>query len=378
MVIGIPKETGSGETRVALTPEGVGKLKPGEQFSFLVQKGAGEKSGYPDQDYEQEAVSFVSSYKDILVQADILIMVNRPSEEDVFFMKEGAVLICQLDPFNESSLVDKLARRGILGISLEMIPRSTIAQKMDVLSSQASLAGYMAVVRSASELGKAFPMMMTPAGTISPSRVFVIGAGVAGLQAIATARRMGANVSAFDTRPVVEEQVHSLGARFIKLDLGETGQTKDGYARELTPEQLQKQRELMAKVCSQSDIVITTARVFGRKAPVIITADMVGKMKKGSLIIDMAVDSGGNVEGSAPGEIRVIDGVRILGYSKPEQDVPFHASQMFSGNVRAFLETFIDSDSGILDLEQDHEILKGCTITKGGRIVHERFIKEAQ
>ncbi len=378
MVIGIPKETGPGETRVALTPEGIMKLMSGDRFSFLVQKGAGEQSGYPDQEYEKEGVSFAAAYEDILSQADILIMVNRPSKEDVANMKEGAVLICQLDPFNETSLVDELARRGILSISLEMIPRSTIAQKMDVLSSQASLAGYMAVVRSAAELGKAFPMMMTPAGTISPSRVFVIGAGVAGLQAIATAKRMGANVSAFDTRPVVEEQVQSLGARFVKLDLGETGQTKDGYARELTPEQLEKQRELMGKVCSQSDIVITTARVFGRKAPVIITSDMVGKMKKGSLIIDMAVDSGGNVEGSDPSGIREIDGVRILGYSKPERDVPYHASQMYSGNVRAFLETFINSETGALDLEQDHEILKGCTITRGGRIVHERFIKEAE
>ena len=378
MVIGIPRENEAEETRVALTPEGVKKLLSAGIFSFLVQESAGVRSGYSDREYELAGGVLVSSYTDVLSRSDVLIMVNRPRTEDIQMMKTGAVLICQLDPFYEKSLVDELAGKGILAVSLEMIPRSTIAQKMDVLSSQASLAGYMAVLRSAAESGKAFPMMMTPAGTISPSRVFVIGAGVAGLQAIATAKRLGANVSAFDTRPVVEEQVQSLGARFLKLDLGDTGQTKEGYARELTPGQLEKQRELMGKACSQSDIIITTARVFGKKAPVIITSGMMKKMKKGSLIVDMAVDSGGNVEGSVPGAMQEIDGIRILGYTKPERDVPFHASQMFSGNVRAFLETFIDGETKQLDLEQDHEILKGCVITRGGRIVHERFIREAE
>ncbi len=377
MVIGVPRENEALETRVALVPDSVKKLLSYETFSILVEQRAGSFSGYSDREYEEAGAKIVPSRQDVLEQSDVLLMVNKPDSEDLDSLKKGTTLICQLDPFNEQELIGKLAEKEILSVSLEMIPRSTIAQKMDVLSSQASLAGYMAVVKAAVELGKVFPMMMTPAGTISPSRVFVIGAGVAGLQAIATAKRLGANVSAFDTRPVVEEQVQSLGARFVKLDLGETGQTKDGYARELTPEQLEKQRALMAKVCSQSDVVITTARVFGRKAPVIITSDMLSQMKKGSMVVDMAVDSGGNVEGSVPGDITDIDGVRILGYSKPERDAPFHASQMFSGNIKAFLETFIDPDSKQLNLEQEHDILKGCVITRGGNIVHERFAKEA-
>ena len=340
MIIGIPSENFSGETRVALIPESVKKISQWKETVVRIQTGAGAASGFSDREYEEAGAELIPSADEILKSSDMVLMVNRPSEKDVLLLPSGSALLCQLDPFKETSLIKSLADRGILSVSLEMIPRSTIAQKMDVLSSQSSLAGYMAAVKAAALLGKVYPMMMTPAGTISPSRVFVIGAGVAGLQAVATAKRLGATVSAFDTRAVVEEQVHSLGARFIKIDLGETGQTKDGYARELTKEQLQKQQELMAKVCSQSDVVITTARVFGRPAPKIISSDMIRGMKNGSLIIDMAVDSGGNVEGSLPGEIVETEGVRIFGYNKPERDAAYHASQMYSGNLTAFLETF--------------------------------------
>jgi len=373
MLIAVPAETGTGETRVALVPDSVKKILQWEGASVAVQEGAGLKSGYPDQAYRDAGGTIVSTREELLKKADVLLMVGRPDPSEAGKIPSGAAVICQLDPFHEKELIKSLASAGITSVSLEMIPRSTIAQKMDVLSSQASLAGYMAVIKAAEIQKKVFPMMMTPAGTIKPSKVFVIGAGVAGLQAIATAKRMGASVSAFDTRPVVEEQVQSLGARFVKIDLGDTGQTKDGYAKELTEEQLQKQRELMAKVCSQSDVVITTAKLFGRKAPVIITSEMVGRMSPGSIIVDMAVDSGGNVEGSVPDKTVDINGVLILGYGKGEMDVPYHASQMYSGNVTAFLESFWNKELKGPQLEGDNEILTGCVITRGGAVVHERF-----
>jgi len=377
MLIAVPAETGAGETRVALVPDSVKKILQWEGASVAVQEGAGLKSGYPDQAYRDAGCQILSSRDELLKKADVLLMVGRPDISEIGKIPSGGSLICQLDPFHEKELIGALAKSGLTAVSLEMIPRSTIAQKMDVLSSQASLAGYMAVIKAAEIQKKVFPMMMTPAGTISPSKVFVVGAGVAGLQAIATAKRMGAGVSAFDTRPVVEEQVQSLGARFIRIDLGDTGQTKDGYAKELTEEQLQKQRELMAKVCSQSDVVITTAKLFGRKAPVIITSEMVERMQPGSLLVDMAVDSGGNVEGSVPDKLVDIKGVQVLGYGKGEMDVPYHASQMYSGNITAFLESFWNTESKGLLLDGDNEILKGCVITRGGVVVHDRFKEES-
>jgi NAD(P) transhydrogenase subunit alpha len=253
---------------------------------------------------------------------------------------------------------------------MEMIPRSTIAQKMDALSSQANLAGYVTVILAAERLNKILPMMMTPSGTITPSRVFVIGAGVAGLQAIATAKRLGARVEAFDTRPVVEEQVQSLGAKFIKIDLGETGQTKDGYAKALTPEQIEKQRQGMAKVCANSDIVITTAQLFGRKAPVIITKDMVAQMKPGSVIVDMAVESGGNVEGSKIDEEVKVNGVLIIGLGNLPGRVAVHASQMYSSNLTNLIESYWDGEKKTFNLNLEDETIQGCLITHHGEIVN--------
>lgn len=373
MIIAVPSERHFGETRVALVPDTVKKIVQWGDLVVRVQSGAGTLAGYPNKAYRDAGAEIITKYDELLSSADLLLMVNRPALNDTNLLSSRTILLCQLDPFKEHSLLKMLAEKGVFSVSLEMIPRSTIAQKMDVLSSQASLAGYMAVVKAAALLGKVYPMMMTPAGTISPSRVFVIGAGVAGLQAIATAKRLGANVSAFDTRAVVEEQVQSLGARFVKLDLGETGQSKDGYAKALTEEQLQMQRELMTRICSQSDVVITTARLFGRKAPVIISAEMLKQMKEGSLVVDLAVDSGGNVEGSVPGEITLQEGVRILGYSSPERDAAYHASQMYSGNIGAFLESFWDKESHQINLKQESNILKACTITRDGQIVHETF-----
>jgi NAD(P) transhydrogenase subunit alpha len=268
-----------------------------------------------------------------------------------------------------------LSEKKINSISMEMIPRTTKAQKMDVLSSQASLAGYVAVIKAAEVSDKILPMMMTPAGTITPSRVFIIGAGVAGLQAIATAKRLGARVEAFDTRPVVEEQVQSLGAKFVKVDLGETGQTKDGYAKALTEEQIQKQRDVMAKVCASSDIVITTAQLFGRKAPVIITEEMVKGMKPGSVIVDLAVESGGNVAGSKVGETVVVNGVKILGVPNMAGEVASHASQMFSSNVTNLLDEFWDKETKKFNLDFEDEIIAGCVITHDGQLVN-KMVKD--
>ncbi len=245
--------------------------------------------------------------------ADVVLRVRKPPEGEVSNLKPGCIHISLLDAFNERDLVRALAAANVTAIGLEMLPRITLAQKMDVLSSQASLAGYAAVIAAAGTIDRIFPMMMTPAGTLKPARVFVIGVGVAGLQVIATAKRLGARVEAFDTRPAVEEQVQSLGAKFVKVDLGETGQTAQGYARELTPEQLEKQREVMAQHCAKADIVITTAQVFGRKAPLIVTNAMVDQMQPGSVIVDMAVESGGNVECSQPDETVERNGVRVLG-----------------------------------------------------------------
>ena len=258
---------------------------------------------------------------------------------------------------------------------MEMIPRTTLAQKMDALSSQANLAGYTAVMLAAERLDKVFPMMMTPAGTIKPANVFIIGVGVAGLQAIATAKRLGARVDAFDTRPVVEEQVQSLGAKFVKVDLGETGETKDGYAKELTDEQKAMQQVAMAEVCAKADVVITTAQLFGRKAPVIVTQAMVESMKPGSVIVDLAVETGGNVEGSQVDEEVDINGVRILGLGNLPGRTCENASQMYSANLLALVDHFWDEEAKELKLDLEDEIMRGCLITQNGEIQN-TMIKE--
>jgi H+-translocating NAD(P) transhydrogenase subunit alpha len=369
MKIAIPKETFKNERRVPMIPADVEKLiKKGGEIE--IAPGMGEGSGFTDQDYIKVGAKVAADTKQMLAGADLILRLRKPPAEDIGALKEGAIHISYLDPFNEKELLNRFLEAGVNAISMEMIPRTTKAQKMDALSSQASLAGYVAVVEAMKQSAKIFPMMMTPAGTIQPSRVFIIGAGVAGLQAIATAKRMGAKVEAFDTRPVVEEQVQSLGAKFVKVDLGETGQTKDGYAKALTDEQLQKQREVMAKHCAMADVVITTARLFGRKAPVIITAEMIKTMKKGSVIVDLAVDSGGNVEGSQPDQTVCSDGVYIVGLENYPGQVPVHASQMYSSNLYHFIDEFWDNESKGFKLDLEDEIIKGCLITHNHEIVH--------
>lgn len=372
MTVAVPKETHAGETRTALVPEHVAKLTAlGAKIE--VESGLGLACGHSDIEYTRAGAVVRADRAAMLAAADVILQVRKPTLDEVSALREGAVFIALLDPFQSPELIRALAARSVSAISMEMVPRSTRAQKMDVLSSQASLAGYAAVIVAAGQSGKIFPMMMTPAGTIKPVKVFIIGAGVAGLQAIATARRLGAKVEAFDTRPVVEEQVKSLGAKFVKIDVGETGQTEGGYAKALTEDQLKLQREGMARVCAESDIVITTAQVFGRRAPVLLTSEMLDAMKPGSVVVDLAVESGGNVEGVVADEITDRKGVKIVGIASLPGRVPVHASQMYSSNITALLTEFWDKEAQALKLNLEDDILKSCVVTHGGRIVNEKL-----
>ena len=365
------RETDPRETRVALIPDDIKKLI-GMGFSCKVVKGAGIKSGFSDEAYEKAGAELVADAASAYADSDIVLRILKP--ESAQGLKPDTLHLSYLDPFNEKALLHEFAEAGVQAVSLEMIPRTTLAQKMDVQSSQTSLAGYVAVVNAAARLPKILPMMVTPSGTINPARVFIIGVGVAGLQAIATAKRLGARVDAFDTRPVVEEQVKSLGASFVKIDLGEMGQTAQGYAKELTPEQIKKQQEAQAKVCERSNIVITTAKVFGRKAPRLIAKDVIDRMQPGSIIVDMAVSTGGNVEGSKLFEEVVTDnGVIIMSGDLLERQVPYDASKMLSGNFTAFLTHFYNKESRELVVNMEDEIMRGCLLTQGGKIIHERF-----
>ena len=365
------RETDERETRVSLIPDDIKRLIS-MGYEVKVTRGAGEKSGFNDEAYEKAGAVLVSSNEAGYEGSEIILRIMKP--ESAAGIPSGALHLSYLDPFNEKELLNDFAKSGVQAVSLEMIPRTTLAQKMDVQSSQTSLAGYTAVVNAAAKLPKILPMMVTPSGTIQPARVFIIGVGVAGLQAIATAKRLGARVDAFDTRPVVEEQVKSLGASFVKIDLGEMGQTDQGYAKELTPEQIAKQQEAQAKVCERSDIVITTAKVFGRKAPRLIGKDVLDRMKKGAIVVDMAVSTGGNVEGSKLFEDVVTEnGVTIMCGDMLERQVPYDASKMLSGNFYAFLTHFYNKESKELVVNLEDEIMRGCLLTQGGKIIHERF-----
>jgi NAD(P) transhydrogenase subunit alpha len=374
MIVGVLRETYYGESRVALLPEHVARLSHAGA-SMVVQSGVGRSLGIADESYSMAGAAVAADRKEVLEKADLVLSIRGPSREEVLSLKHDAICINLMDPFRERAMVETLRDRRVSALSLEMIPRITRAQKMDVLSSQANLAGYAAVIVAAGKLAKIFPMMMTAAGTISPARVFIVGAGVAGLQAIATARRLGARVEAFDTRPEVEEQVRSLGARFVRIDLGETGQTKGGYARALTEAQLAVQRAAMARVCAASDIVITTAQVFGRPAPLIITEDMIRGMSRGSVIVDCAAESGGNVAGSLPDKEVDVNGVLVIGLENLPGRVAVHASQMFSANLFNLVIEYWDPGEGQFQMNFDDEIFKGCVITHQGKIVNETISK---
>ena len=373
MLIAVPRETHPGERRVALVPAAVAKLlKLG--MKVAIEANAGLAAGFLDAEY-QAAGADVLAGDALLGAADVVLRVRKPEAGSIGQLKAGAIHISFLDPFNERALVEQMAAARVMALSVEMIPRSTYAQKMDALSSQANLAGYVSVVLGARHMLKILPMMMTPSGTISPAKVFIIGVGVAGLQAIATAKRMGARVEAFDTRPVVAEQVQSLGAKFVQIDLGETGQTAQGYARELTPEQVAKQQAGMAAVIAGSDLVITTAQVFGRPAPRIVTRAMVAAMKPGSVVVDMAVETGGNVEGSQLEQVVDINGVQVLGFGSLPNYVPRNASEMYATNLTNLLSDFWNKEADALVFDGERaDIGTACVITRDGVVVNEQIL----
>ena len=369
MQIFFPKEE-TNEIRATILPE-VAKKFIDLGIEVSVETGLGDKVFVSDDLYAQAGAKICNDINEALSGADIVCKINKPSSNQVALLKKNAIFVSFLDPFNEEELVSELASANVSSISMELVPRITRAQKMDALSSQANLAGYAAVIEASRTLSKSFPMMMTAAGTISPARVFVVGVGVAGLQAIATAKRLGARVEAFDTRPVVEEQVKSLGAKFVKIDIGDTEETDQGYAKELTPEQIRMQQDGMKKICSLSDVIITTAQVFGRPAPRIITQDMVDAMQPGSVIVDMAVATGGNVEGSKNDEYVFDNGVTIIGMSNLPGEVARDASQVFGNNIFNMIEEFWDAENKSLNFDLEDEILKGCVITHQGKVVNE-------
>ena len=369
MQIFFPKEEGP-ETRATILPE-VAKKFIDLGIDVVVETQIGSKIFNSDEMYSLVGAKISSDRLVSNAEADIVCRINKPNKEEIASLKKGSIHISFLDPFNESELVNEFASSQITAISMELVPRITRAQKMDALSSQANLAGYSAVIEASKTLLKSFPMMMTAAGTISPSRVFVIGVGVAGLQAIATAKRLGARVDAFDTRPIVEEQVQSLGAKFAKIDIGVTEETDQGYAKELTPDQIALQQEGMKKICGQSDVVITTAQVFGRPAPRIVSREMVEAMKPGSVIVDMAVATGGNVEGSIVDEHVVHNGVTIIGMSNLPGSAAINASQMYGNNLFNMIEEYWDSENKTFNFDLTDEILKGCVVTHQGEIVNE-------
>jgi NAD(P) transhydrogenase subunit alpha len=372
MKIGVPRETMPGEARVGLVPETVGRLaKAGN--TVVVERGAGAASSFTDEAYEKAGAQLVEDAFD----AELVAKVQRPTDAEIARLHSGAVLIAFLSPLTNHALVDQLARAGVTALSMDAIPRITRAQPMDALSSQATVAGYKAVLLAAATLPKFFPMLTTAAGTIAPAKALIIGAGVAGLQAIATARRLGAVVEAFDTRPVVKEQVQSLGAKFLEIDLGESGAGQGGYAKELSEEAHRKEVELLAKAARENDIIITTAAIPGRKAPVLITREMLPTMKPGSVIVDLAAETGGNVEGTEAGKTIVVSGVTIIGQLNLPSSMPFHASQMYSRNIQSLLGLMLKKD-GTFELNIGDDVVKGTVITHGGQVVHEATQKAMQ
>ena len=369
MRLAIPREIHPGEDRASVTPETVKKLvRLGADIA--IESGAGKGAGHTDEAFKEAGATIETDRDALLASGDMVLRLRKPELSEVAKLKPGCIHVSYLDPFNEHELIREFAARQVTAISMEMIPRSTRSQKMDALSSQANLAGYIAVMLAATRLPRIFPMMMTPAGTLKPAKVFIIGAGVAGLQAIATAKRLGARVTAFDTRPVVAEQVQSLGGKFLEIDLGDTGQTKDGYAQELTPEQVEMQRQAQKDVIAESDVLITTAQVFGRKPPVLVTRDMVEGMAPGSVIVDMAAETGGNVEGSVPNEIVEVNGVTIIGTGSLANLVARDATQMYASNMFNLVEDTWDTEAKQFVLDMENDILPGCVITHGGAVVH--------
>ncbi len=377
MRIGVVREIRKGERRVALTPDSVSRLVE-SSYAVLVQAGAGSKAYFPDGAYREAGASMVRAAPALWGGVDILVKVQPPTKRkgghEIEMLQEGAILIGLLNPLGDPITVQRLAERGVTALSMEMIPRIGRAQSMDALSSQAVVAGYKAALLGAGALSKFFPMLITAAGTMRPARVLVIGAGVAGLQAIATARRLGALVEAFDIRSAAKEEVQSLGATFVEVELEEETEAEGGYAKEVSEAAQQRERELLTEHISMSDVVITTAQVPGKRAPMLVTEEMVAGMGQGSVIVDLAAEQGGNCELTKPGKEVVYDGVKIVGPLNLPSSMPTHASQMYSKNALALLQHI--TREGKLHLDFDDEIIDACCVTYDGLVRNER-VREA-
>jgi NAD(P) transhydrogenase subunit alpha len=376
MRIGLPRETTEGERRVALVPDTVRKLT-GQGHEVVVELGAGAGALLADSQYEEAGARVVADPAAVYA-CDVVVKVAPPTTEEIGHLRPAAVLIGFLAPLSNAEGVRAVARTGATSFALEAVPRISRAQSMDALSSQANIAGYRGTLMGAQELGRFFPMLMTAAGTIRPATVLVLGAGVAGLQAIATARRLGAVVQGFDVRSAVKEQVESLGARFLEFDLGGDQEGAGGYAKELTPEQQRRQQELMAEAIGKVDVVISTAAIPGRRAPILVTEDTVRRMKPGSVIVDLAAESGGNCELSEPGETVTRYDVKILAPLNVPSTMAEHASQLYARNIESLLDLMIKD--GHLELDFEDEVIAGACITRGGEIVHSaaRQVAETQ
>ena len=372
MRIGVARESDAGEPRVAATAETVKKFKAlGAEVA--VARGAGIASGIPDADYEAAGAEIG---EDVTKTADLVLKVRRPAPNELSHYKKGALVVAIMDPYGNEAALKQMAEAGLVAFAMELMPRITRAQSMDVLSSQANLAGYRAVVDAAGEYGRALPMMMTAAGTVPAAKVFIMGVGVAGLQAIATARRLGAVVTATDVRPATKEQVESLGAKFLAVEDEEfkNAQTAGGYAKEMSKEYQAKQATLVAEHIKKQDIVITTALIPGRPAPRLITAAMVASMRPGSVIVDLAVERGGNVEGAIPGRVEQAGGVKIVGHLNVAGRLAASASALYAKNLLTFVETLIDKKEKKLAINWDDEIVKGTALTRDGAVIHPNFM----
>jgi NAD(P) transhydrogenase subunit alpha len=371
MKIAIAKEIAAGEPRVAAVPDTVKKLKA-LGADIAIEPGAGTGSGVPDADYEAAGAAISA---DALKDADIILKVRRPEAAELGKYKRGALAIAIMDPYGNDAALKAMADAGVSAFAMELMPRITRAQVMDVLSSQANLAGYRAVIEAAEAFGRAFPMMMTAAGTVPAAKVFIMGVGVAGLQAIATARRLGAIVTATDVRPAVKEQVESLGAKFIAVEDEEFKQaeTAGGYAKEMSKEYQAKQAALTAEHIKKQDIVITTALIPGRPAPRLVSSDMVKSMKPGSVLVDLAVERGGNVEGVKAGEVADVGGIKIVGYTNVPGRVAASASGLYAKNLLAFVETLVDKAAKAVAVKWDDELVKATALTKDGAVIHPNF-----
>jgi NAD(P) transhydrogenase subunit alpha len=371
MIIAIPRERRAGETRVAATPETVKKFK-GLGLDVVVESGAGAASRIADADYQAAGARIATTPAETLQNADIVLKVRGPSAEELSNFRRGAVLAALLAPASEKELPAKLAEAGVTAFAMEFLPRISRAQAMDVLSSQANLAGYKAVIDAAAQFGRAFPMMMTAAGTIAPARVLIMGVGVAGLQAIATAKRLGAIVSATDVRPATKEQCESLGATFVAVmdEEFKQAQTAAGYAKEMSKEYQAKQAALIAETIKKQDIVITTALIPGRKAPVLVTEEMVKTMRPGSVIVDLAAEQGGNCPLTVPNQVVEAHGVTLMGYTNLPGRLASDTSSLYARNLFNFVSLFVDKKTGALALNWDDEIIKGAGLTRDGAVVH--------